>query len=155
MPQMRPFTPQIMRREYPEGKKGWGFSSATTSSADLGLRQTVLTSTEPERRKHKMATHGMELSPIERSKRRSLVDLNLPERLLQFLDSEGLKTVGDLTQKSSRDLLRLPGIGSKSVKDIESALSKVGLKLSEDRAGRLVPRNIKQIVRPGANPSTP
>jgi DNA-directed RNA polymerase alpha subunit len=93
-----------------------------------------------------MATRGMELSNIERIKRCSLVDIKLPERLLHFLDSEGMKTVGDLAQKSSRELLRLPGIGGKSIKDIEVALSNVGLELTQSLTGPLTPRSSNKIA---------
>lgn len=67
-----------------------------------------------------------ELTKDERDKRRDVVDLNLPERLYTFLVDNGITTIGTLTQKSSKELLRMSGFGPKSLRQVEEALADFG-----------------------------
>lgn len=56
-------------------------------------------------------------------------DLPLPRRVKNRLRGERIKTVQDLTRLSEVDLLKLPDIGKKGIRDIKDALSAMGLSL--------------------------
>ncbi|MGB9794493.1 DNA-directed RNA polymerase subunit alpha [Caldisericum exile] len=57
--------------------------------------------------------------------------LNLPERAYNVLVKNNINTVGDLIKHSSKDLLDLDKFGVASLKSVEEALGKLGLKLRE------------------------
>jgi hypothetical protein len=56
--------------------------------------------------------------------------LHLPTRAYNGLINSGIKTVEDLTSCTTDELLKIKGIGCKSLKKIESALEEKGLSLS-------------------------
>ncbi|MGC9101073.1 MAG: DNA-directed RNA polymerase subunit alpha [Caldisericum sp.] len=57
--------------------------------------------------------------------------LNLPERAYNVLVKNNINTVGDLIKHSAKDLLDLDKFGVASLKSVEEALGKLGLKLRE------------------------
>ncbi|BAL81240.1 DNA-directed RNA polymerase subunit alpha [Caldisericum exile] len=64
-------------------------------------------------------------------KNMKIEELNLPERAYNVLVKNNINTVGDLIKYSAKDLLDLDKFGTASLKSVEEALSKLGLKLKE------------------------
>jgi DNA-directed RNA polymerase subunit alpha len=59
-------------------------------------------------------------------------DLNLSTRCRKCMDRLGVKTVGELTQKSESDLLAVPNFGSTSLNEIVTKLTSMGLSLQPE-----------------------
>lgn len=57
-----------------------------------------------------------------------LEELHLPTRTINALKKAGIKTLGDLADRSEDDLLRVRNLGEKSIREILSLLEKEGLK---------------------------
>jgi DNA-directed RNA polymerase subunit alpha len=57
-------------------------------------------------------------------------DTDIPTRIANVLKSAGIKTVSDLLEKESEDILGISGFGPSSLETVEEALNK--LKLSID-----------------------
>ena len=53
----------------------------------------------------------------------NLYDLNLPKSAVQALQRKGLKTLQDVTTKSSKEISMLPGLGQKSLRLLMAALA--------------------------------
>jgi DNA-directed RNA polymerase alpha subunit len=58
--------------------------------------------------------------------------LNVTDRVLERLQENGIDTVGELIEKSQKDLLRLKDVGWTKVYRIENELKKLGLELREE-----------------------
>lgn len=58
-----------------------------------------------------------------------LEELMLTVRTTNCLKTEGINTIGELVQKSERELLRSPNLGKKSLKEINYQLSRINLTL--------------------------
>lgn len=56
-------------------------------------------------------------------------DLNLSNRTLRALSKVGIRTTGGLVRKSEEDLLKIEGLGDRSVQEIRRALGNLGLTL--------------------------
>lgn len=56
-------------------------------------------------------------------------DLNLPSRILNALNTAGIRTIGGLIRKKETDLLEVEGIGEKAVEQIKEALNRFGFAL--------------------------
>lgn len=54
-----------------------------------------------------------------------IADLNLPTRIRNALEGNGLETVGDIRETSDRNLLSFQGVGARSLKFLRSALAGV------------------------------
>ena len=67
----------------------------------------------------------------EELKEMKIEDLNLPERASNVLLKNNILTVGDLVKHTSKELLNLEKFGPASLKSVEEALGKFGLKLKE------------------------
>lgn len=57
-----------------------------------------------------------------------LEELHLPTRTINALKKAGIKTLGDLADRSEDDLLRVRNLGEKSIREILALLEKEGLK---------------------------
>jgi DNA-directed RNA polymerase subunit alpha len=57
-----------------------------------------------------------------------LEELHLPTRTINALRKAGIKTLGDLADRSEDDLLRIRNLGEKSIREIIALLEKEGLK---------------------------
>jgi DNA-directed RNA polymerase subunit alpha len=68
--------------------------------------------------------NGTQLSPDEVV----LEELHLPTRTINALRKAGIKTLGDLADRSEDDLLRIRNLGEKSIREIIALLEKEGLK---------------------------
>lgn len=75
------------------------------------------------------ASHGTRYAILAASS--SIERLDLPLRTSGKLQKHGILTIDLLTQKTGRMLRRLPGIGLKSVDEIQTALIRHGLSLSD------------------------
>ena len=53
----------------------------------------------------------------------NLYDLNLPKSAVQALQRKGLKTLQDVTTKSSQEITMLPGLSQKSLRLLTAALA--------------------------------
>ncbi len=58
----------------------------------------------------------------------ALEELHLPTRTINALRKSGIKTLGDLADRSEDDLLRVRNLGEKSIREILSLLEREGLK---------------------------
>lgn len=58
----------------------------------------------------------------------SLEELHLPTRTINALRKAGIKTLGDLADRSEDELLRVRNLGEKSIREILNLLQKEGLK---------------------------
>ena len=56
-------------------------------------------------------------------------DLDLPVRAYNVLKNEGVRYIGDLTQRTETELLKMPNLGMKSIMKIKKALALRGLTL--------------------------
>ncbi len=63
-------------------------------------------------------------------------ELNVPQRVINFLQEAGIKTVGDVIEYGPVKLLEIKGLGKKSIAKISEALKELGvsLEVSEDEA---------------------
>lgn len=60
-----------------------------------------------------------------------LDEFNISSRVLKVLSENKIKTVGKVVAKSEEDLLSLPGMGDKGIKEIKKAIGKMGLTLKK------------------------
>lgn len=61
-------------------------------------------------------------------------ELKLSRRAINCLNADDIVCVGDLVQKTERDLLRLQKFGRKSLNQIKEALAEIGLHLRDEGA---------------------
>jgi len=64
--------------------------------------------------------------------KRSIDELEISVRTSNCLKSKDIKTIGDLVQKSGKELLTYDNFGRKSLKELEKILGKMGLHLEMD-----------------------
>jgi len=86
----------------------------------------------------------------------SLAEVELPKKIVSAMKEDGVELVGKFVQMSSTDLLRRPGLGFKSVREVEARLSIFDLRLGmelrgwDDRlakdARRAFGRNLKRLT---------
>jgi len=77
-----------------------------------------------------------ELSPEEQLKSMSIEELELSVRSYRCIKNLGIKTVGELIQRSPAELLRLANFGSKSLDEIRQVLESMNLSLAEPSSRR-------------------
>ena len=84
---------------------------------------------------------GIELGPppvVETQSsdlQRPITILNLPARSQNCLQREGIRTIGELIQRSEADLLDIRNFGAKSIEDVTDELLKLDLRLKDSPAG--------------------
>ena len=84
---------------------------------------------------------GIELGPppvVETQSsdlQRPITILNLPARSQNCLQREGIRTIGELIQRSEADLLDIRNFGAKSIEDVKDELLKLDLRLKDSPAG--------------------
>ena len=84
---------------------------------------------------------GIELGPppvVETQSsdlQRPIAILNLPARSQNCLQREGIRTIGELIQRSEADLLDIRNFGAKSIEDVKDELLKLDLRLKDSPAG--------------------
>ena len=61
--------------------------------------------------------------------KRPISELTLSGRTFSTLVNLGIKTIGDLVQKDYKELYRTPGVGKKSLNDIQASLNECNLQL--------------------------
>lgn len=61
-----------------------------------------------------------------------IAELGLSERVLNFLDREGIITVGALEACTAEELLSIPNFGQKCLDEVKACLAKVGRRLKDD-----------------------
>ena len=66
---------------------------------------------------------------------RPITILNLPARSQNCLQREGIRTIGELIQRSEADLLDIRNFGAKSIEDVKDELAKLDLRLKDSPAG--------------------
>ncbi len=64
--------------------------------------------------------------------KKSVAELKLSPRPVNVLQRNGIKTIGELIEKSEMDLLRMKNFGRRSIKEICEALETVGLALRKE-----------------------
>lgn len=70
-----------------------------------------------------------EVSPVMYT---PIEDLNLTVRSQNCLKQQEIKWIGDLVQRTEKDLMRFPNLGRKSLTEIKAALAQQGLQLGMD-----------------------
>ena len=84
---------------------------------------------------------GIELGPppvVETQSsdlQRPITILNLPARSQNCLQREGIRTIGELIQRSEADLLDIRNFGAKSIEDVKDELLKLDLRVKDSPAG--------------------
>ena len=84
---------------------------------------------------------GIELGPppvVETQSsdlQRPITILNLPARSQNCLQREGIRTIGELIQRSEADLLDIRNFGAKSIEDVKDELLRLDLRLKDSPAG--------------------
>ena len=84
---------------------------------------------------------GIELGPppvVETQSsdlQRPITILNLPARSQNCLQREGIRTIGELIQRSEADLLDIRNFGAKSIEDVKDERLKLDLRLKDSPAG--------------------
>lgn len=68
---------------------------------------------------------------MERLLKAKLVEFDLSIRILLPLESAGIITLGDLTQRSAEELRRIPQLGEHSFRKLEKLLDRLDLSLSK------------------------
>lgn len=63
----------------------------------------------------------------------SIDELELPVRALNCLHREGIRTVGELIDRTEDDLLALRNFGSRSIEEVKEKLAAIGLELKKSR----------------------
>lgn len=71
-------------------------------------------------------------------------DLELTVRAGNCLKSESIRYIGELVQRKESDLLRTPNLGRKSLSEIKSILSELGLSLGMDVGNWIVPGMVRK-----------
>mgnify|MGYP001596165557 CR=1 FL=1 len=62
-----------------------------------------------------------------------VADLDLPARVINALESAGIKTVGGLIRKTETDILEVEGMGEKGAIEVKKMIEKMGLILKEEK----------------------
>ena len=63
-----------------------------------------------------------------------LDQLELPRQTYRVLKGIGITTIGEVTQKTEKELLSIPGIGKKGIVRVKTELSKHSLELNKETA---------------------
>ena len=58
-------------------------------------------------------------------------DTGIPTRIVNVLKSEGIKTVSDLLEKTSKEILDIGGFGPSSLEKVNDVLKKIGLSIND------------------------
>jgi len=77
-----------------------------------------------------MDTRGDELNTVLKLR---LDQFDLSTRTANCMHVEGVSTLGELTEKTAKDILGWRNAGNKTLQEIRYLLGRVGLKLSDDR----------------------
>lgn len=111
---------------------------AVVSAAKILINQFVLfsdinklTKKISEAREVKEIKKEKEISKEEKVAEMSISELNLSTRTFNALDKEKIRKVKDLTQRTAKQLIELPGFGQTALKEVKKALKKLGLELKE------------------------
>jgi DNA-directed RNA polymerase subunit alpha len=76
---------------------------------------------------------------------RSIDEIAMSVRAADCLERLGVKTVGELVQKTTAELLQQPNFGRRSLREIETILKAMGLDL---RSGRFQPQDVDKPKQP-------
>lgn len=69
---------------------------------------------------------------MEESAKKSLENTTLPIRVIRCLQGAGINTLGDAAAMSPDELLRIPNLGRKGLRDLVDELSRCGLSLKPE-----------------------
>lgn len=92
----------------------------------LGGDQIPLISGEVEQLEEKSVKKDDELKI-------KVADLELPARVINALESAGIKTVGGIIRKTETDILGVEGMGEKGASEVKKIIEKMGLELKEEK----------------------
>lgn len=62
-----------------------------------------------------------------------VADLELPARVINALESAGIKTVSGLIRKTETDILEVEGMGEKGATEVKKIIEKMGLEFKEEK----------------------
>lgn len=62
-----------------------------------------------------------------------VAELELPARVINALESAGIKTVSGLIRKTETDVLEIEGMGEKGATEVKKVIEKMGLNLKEEK----------------------
>jgi DNA-directed RNA polymerase subunit alpha len=84
--------------------------------------------------------------PFNRNLLRKVEELELSVRSANCLKNDNIVYIGDLVQKSEREMMRTPNFGRKSLDEIKEVLANMGLSLGMEVPG-WPPENIEDLAR--------
>ena len=102
---------------------------AYEEAIDILLEHLEALKTYVERGKYEREKKDIKVSNIEKFLERDVQDLNLPRKTYEILKMHNINTVYELVKKTEKDLLALPNLGRRSLKEIMEALARAGLEL--------------------------
>jgi DNA-directed RNA polymerase subunit alpha len=102
---------------------------AYEEAIDILLEHLEALKTYVERGKYERERKDIKVSNIEKFLERDVQDLNLPRKTYEILKMHNINTVYELVKKTEKDLLALPNLGRRSLKEIMEALARAGLEL--------------------------
>jgi DNA-directed RNA polymerase subunit alpha len=102
---------------------------AYEKSIDLLIEHFEALKNYVERGKYERERKDIKVSTIEELLKRDIEDLNLPRKAYEVLKSHNINTVYDLVKKTEKDLLALPNLGRRSLKEIRETLLRANLDL--------------------------
>lgn len=108
---------------------------ALTRSAEILVDQfQVITGADAAKKEVEKKKEVVEEPQEEEDETLAMIvqELNLSTRTSNALDKAKIRTVGDLVSRTSSELLALEGFGETALKEISSAIKKLGLTLKED-----------------------
>ncbi len=73
----------------------------------------------------------VEAGPMSAVLEMSIDELELPVRALNCLHREGIRTVGQLIERTEEDLLSMRNFGSRSIEQVNAKLAEIGLELKK------------------------
>ncbi len=102
---------------------------AYEESIDILMEYFGSLKTYVERREYEKQKKDIKVSSIEEFLKRSVEDLTLPRKATDVLMKHNIKYVHELVKRTEKELLALPNLGRRSLREIRDVLSRAGLNL--------------------------
>ena len=100
---------------------------AIASSARILIDQLTSVLDLSEKAKNEQTTIEKTPEPQKTKHDKTIEDLDLAVRSYNCLKRAGINTIGELTEKTEEDMMKLRNLGKKSLKDIKEKLAELGL----------------------------
>ena len=94
-----------------------------------------------------MATKKTKKLSEKEIKKIKIQDLSLPTKIVNFLSSNGIKTISGLIRKNEEDIAKIEGMGSASVKKIKKTLKSFGLDFKKEAVKIEKKKKVKKEIK--------